>query len=267
MTIAAPSGIITITTDFGIKDGNVAAMKGVIWTIFPAARIADVSHLVPPQQVALGSRLLARRSPFFPPGTVHIAVVDPGVGTARRPMAARIGQQFFVGPDNGLFTPQLAAAGTDWQAIHLTERRFWLQKVSNVFHGRDIFAPVAAHLAAGVALTELGEPLREPVQLNIAQPRLGDDGAVEGIVAEVDHFGNLGLNIDAAQIAHLGPQIRVSIAGQVVAGVYRTFGDGDVGTLIVFIDSSDGVAIAQVNGSAAARLGVGGGEPVVVRKA
>jgi hypothetical protein len=267
MSSLEPCGVVTITTDFGLKDGNVAAMKGVIWTVNPDARIADVSHLVPPQDVALGARLVAKRLTYFPAGSVHIVVVDPGVGTARRPLAARVGRYFVVGPDNGVFTPLFRDAPGDWEAVHLTERRFWLPKVSNVFHGRDIFAPVGAILSAGLALAELGEPLRDPLLLDEPQVERLPDGSLRGMVVELDHFGNLSLNITADDIAPFGPRLEVVIGGTVIPGLYRTFGELPIGELLAFIDSSDSLALAEVNGNLAARIGARRGQTVLVRPA
>src|SRR5512137_720462 len=151
--------LITLTTDFGLKDGFVGTMKGVIWSICPSAQIADISHAIAPQNVLEGALVLWHAHAFFPPGTVHVAVVDPGVGTRRRPLAARIGEHFFVGPDNGLFTPEYEEAEKNgWllEIVHLTNEKYFLPQVSRTFHGRDIFAPAAAHLADGVRLGELG---------------------------------------------------------------------------------------------------------------
>ena len=150
---------LTLTTDFGLKDGFVGTLKGVIWSICPSAQIADISHAIAPQNVLEGALVLGRAYAFFPAGTVHVAVVDPGVGTARRPLAARLGVHYFVGPDNGLFTPMFEDAeknGWPLEIVHLTNRHYFLAEVSRTFHGRDIFAPVGAHLANGVPLAELG---------------------------------------------------------------------------------------------------------------
>jgi S-adenosyl-L-methionine hydrolase (adenosine-forming) len=155
--------IITLTTDFGRGDYGVAMMRGVIWSIAPNTEIVDLSHEISPQNVPQAAELLSRCSLSFPPGTIHIAVVDPGVGTARRPVAARLGAHFYVGPDNGLFSKvwELATLrGETSEIVHLEQSQYWLPRVSDIFHGRDIFAPVAAHLARGVALSELGDRLQ-----------------------------------------------------------------------------------------------------------
>src|SRR3972149_2437787 len=144
--------VITLMTDFGIKDGNVGVMKGVIWGIAPDVQISDLSHTIQAQNIREAGFILARSVPYFPKGTIHVAVVDPGVGTQRRPMAARIGDWFFVGPDNGLITMWLEHAEKEnWTSefVHLDRPEYWLPVVSHVFHGRDIFSPAAAHLARG----------------------------------------------------------------------------------------------------------------------
>jgi hypothetical protein len=156
---------VTLTTDFGLKDGFVGTLKGVIWSICPLAQIADISHLIAPQNVLEGAFALWRAYPFFPAGTVHLAVVDPGVGTSRRPLAARLGAHYFVGPDNGLFTPIYEDAeknGWPLETVHLANEKYFLAQVSRTFHGRDIFAPVAAHLASGIPLADLGPLIANP---------------------------------------------------------------------------------------------------------
>jgi len=147
--------IITLTTDFGLRDGYPGVMKGVILRITPDTHIIDISHFVRPQNILEGSLILNRTYPFFPDGTVHILVIDPGVGTSRRPIAAHLGNQYYVCPDNGLLTGPLVEAEKEGQFIeivHLNQPKYWLREVSHVFHGRDVFAPVAAHIAAGVPL-------------------------------------------------------------------------------------------------------------------
>ena len=188
---------IAITTDFGIKDGNVGVMKGVIWGICPEARIADISHTISPQNIFEAGLILARSAPFFPPGTIQLVVVDPGVGTARHPIAARIGNSYFVGPDNGVITmwrDRARGDGLSLDVVILDQEKYWLSNVSHVFHGRDIFAPVAAHLANGVPLKDLGSPLADLVTLPLPQPRRTSDGW-EGEIIHMDHFGNAASNI------------------------------------------------------------------------
>jgi len=195
--------ILTLTTDFGLKDGFVGTLKGVIWGIYPEAQIADLSHAIAPQNVLEGAYALWRAYSFFPPGTVHVAVVDPGVGTQRRPLAMRAGMWYFVGPDNGLFTPVLADAeknGWPVEVVHLTNKDYWLPGVSHTFHGRDIFAPVAAHLAKGVPLIELGQPIHDPLRLAMPKPEKTPTGWHAHITV-VDVFGNCATDLPAAAIA------------------------------------------------------------------
>ena len=257
--------LITLLTDFGLQDGYPAIMKGVIWGIAPEVQIADLTHSIPAQDILAGAVALGRAAPYFPPGTIHVAVVDPGVGTQRRAMAARIGECYFVGPDNGLCTVLLDQAAGAIQAVQLDRPRFWLPEVSHSFHGRDIFAPVAAHLANGVALDELGSPLaQEVVRLIIPQPQpLAAPGrrGWRGQVIHVDAFGNLATNFTRQHVAEAGKPC-VHIAGQEIYGLVHTFGEGQPGDLIAMLDSSGQVSICEVNGSAARRLQVTTGEPV-----
>lgn len=257
--------LITLMTDFGQRDGYTGVMKGVILRIAPDAQFVDITHEIPPQNVLQGALVWSRSCPYFPQETVHVGVVDPGVGTARRPMAARIGHATYVCPDNGLITPILEsaeAAGEPVEMVELNQPRFWLPEVSNVFHGRDIFAPVAAHLASGVPLHEVGSPINDPVRKHAPVPQRLPDGW-RGEVVEVDHFGNLGTNLAPD---HLGGAraIRFTIAGQEIQGLSRTFGDRPPGELTALIDSTGMLAVAVVNGSAAGKLGVAVGEPVEV---
>jgi S-adenosyl-L-methionine hydrolase (adenosine-forming) len=170
---------ITLLTDFGLRDGYVGVMKGVIYGIAPHAQIADISHTISPQNILEGSLALGRVASFFPPGTVHIAVIDPGVGTARRPIAARIGAHYFIGPDNGLFTVVLERAersGDHIALVHLDRPRFWLPNVSNVFHGRDIFSPVGAHLANEIPLEDVGTPIENIARLELPRVEQSQQG-------------------------------------------------------------------------------------------
>ncbi|HEX2979101.1 MAG TPA: SAM-dependent chlorinase/fluorinase, partial [Anaerolineaceae bacterium] len=200
--------IITLSTDFGLKDGNVGVMRGVIWGIAPQAQLSDLSHLIEPQNILEGALILGRSAPYFPAGSIHVMVVDPGVGTARRPLAAQIDSQYFVGPDNGLITLLLdraEQAGKPVDIVHLDRPEYWLKEVSYVFHGRDIFAPVAAHLANGVPLARLGSPIHDPLRLDIPHPTRTPTGWDAQIIY-IDSFGNLVTNLrreDLAQTADI----------------------------------------------------------------
>lgn len=256
---------ITLLTDFGLKDGNVGVMKGVIWKIAPLAQIADLSHLIGPQNVQEAALIVARSAPYFPSGTVHVAVVDPGVGTERRPLAAHLGNQFFVGPDNGVFTLVLERAekeGAPVQCIHLDRPEFWLPQVSHVFHGRDIFAPAAAHLAMGVPIAELGTLIADPLRLKLQQPvRRGKTW--KGELIHVDHFGNLSRNL---RLEHLGPiqAATVRLCGREINGLVRTFGERSPGELVALFGSTGNLIVSVVNGSAAGELGAHIGDEVEV---
>lgn len=258
--------IITLLTDFGLKDGFVGIMKGVIWNIAPSAQIADITHEIGPQNVIEGSLVLAQAVKYFPAGTVHVAVVDPGVGTTRKPVAARIGSQYFVGPDNGLFTGVIEAAEQEGAAIefyHLTNPGYWLPQVSRSFHGRDIFSPVGAHLSNGVSLAELGMPIADPARIMVPRPEPTADGFA-GQVLSVDHFGNLLTNITPEQLkGREGVVIKVGEAS--IEGLSLTFGERKPGELVAMIDSSGVLQIAVVNGNAADQLKVGIGTSILLR--
>ena len=257
--------ILTLTTDFGLKDGFVGVMKGVIWGICPEARIADLSHSVAPQNVLEGAFVLARACPFFPPGTVHLAVVDPGVGTERRPLAARLGDHFFVGPDNGLFTPVIEATERKGEAldfVHLTNPRYWLPDVSRTFHGRDLFAPVAAHLAGGVPLAELGPAITDPVRIPLPHPEKTASGW-NAHVTGVDSFGNLTTDLPASALERR-ERVLFRLLGREVRGLVDSYGHEQPGALVALADSQGFVEIAAVNGSAAQLLGAQAGDVVEV---
>ena len=261
--------VITLMTDFGIKDGNVGVMKGVIWGICPAAQISDLSHMIQAQNIREAGYVLARAVPYFPKGSIHVVVVDPGVGTERRPMAARIGDWFYIGPDNGTITVWLERAEQEgWQTefIHLNRAQYWLQDISHVFHGRDIFSPVAAHLANGVALGELGTPFVDPVRLEVPKPEKTENGW-SGEVIHIDHFGNVSTNIRVENLGNLmndKEKISVRLNGNEIRGMADTFGERPVGELVALIGSTGNLGIAVVNGNAQQRLGAKVGDQVEV---
>ena len=261
--------VITLMTDFGIKDGNVGVMKGVIWGICPNAQISDLSHMIAAQNIREAAVIFARSVPYLPTGSIHVVVVDPGVGTQRRPMAAQIGDWFYVGPDNGTITGLLERAEQEgWQTkfVELTNREFWLPVISHVFHGRDIFSPVAAHLANGVPPTDLGTPFDNPVRLELPKPQR-TQGGWRGEVTHIDHFGNISTNI---RVEHLGEamkqkeKITVSLNGRMIQGMVDTFGERHPGELIALLGSTGNLAIAVVNGSALNLLGMKVGDGVEV---
>lgn len=251
--------IVSLLTDFGLKDGNVGVMKGVIWGICPTAQIADLSHLIAPQNVREAALVLFRAMPFFPPGTVHLAVVDPGVGTARRPMAARLGDQYYVGPDNGTLTLCIQRAEREQQPvtfIHLNKPEYWLEEVSYVFHGRDIFAPVAGHLAQGVALESLGVSFPDPVLLPLPRPERTPSGW-RGEIIHIDHFGNAASNLrleDLPEVLKHKENVTVRVGGVEITGLVNTFGERPPGELVALFGSTGNLLVCLVNGSAAAHL-------------
>ena len=256
--------VITLTTDFGVHDGYVAAMKGVILRIAPGVSLVDVSHDVAPQDVAGAAYLLAGVYRFFPPETVHLVVVDPGVGTQRRGLAVRADEQLFVAPDNGVLTPVLDAA-TRIAIVSLTNARYWLGEVSHTFHGRDIFAPVAAHLARGVPLEELGVSIGDPVRLGLPEPRVRG-GLVEGTVVWVDHFGNLVTNIPAGALPP-DETYRVTVGHLTVTGLFTTYGQVRAGQPLALVGSHGYLEVAVREGSAAEMAGAGRGAMVRVEPA
>ncbi len=258
--------VITLLTDFGLHDGYPGVMKGVIWNIAPEVQIADISHSIKPQNIYQGALALSRTARFFPPGTIHVAVVDPGVGTHRRPIALHLGDHYFVGPDNGLFTLVLEKAelsADSIKIIQLDQPQYWLPEISRVFHGRDIFAPSAAHLALGVPIHKLGSPINDPIHLNINHPIPIRNGGWRGQVVEVDTFGNLSTNIEDDHLAGMD-SLRVRIAGHEIDGLVNTFGDRPDGTLIALYGTSHDLMISIVKGDAAHTLNVSVGEVVEV---
>lgn len=252
--------IVTFTTDFGLADGWAAAMKGVVLGIAPDAVLVDITHAVPPQDVRTGAFVLGTTYAAFPPGTIHVAVVDPGVGTARRALALEVDGHRFVGPDNGLFTLPLRRAaeqGTPVRAVVLDRPAYHRAAVSATFHGRDIFAPVAGHLAAGVPLEEVGSPADGPplVQLPLRT------GSRRGEVLHVDRFGNLITSLEPP----VGPGwVRLPGAGAAAAALplVRTFGDVTPGEAAALVGSAGLVEVVVNQGSAAARFNARRGDPV-----
>lgn len=255
--------VITLLTDFGTKNGFTGVLKGVIWTIAPQAQIADITHEITPQNIMEGAITLWRAATFFPSGTIHVAVVDPGVGTSRRPIAARIADQYFVGPDNGLFTPLMEQAEKRRQPVrvyHLNKTQFWLPEVSNTFHGRDIFSPVAAHLAAGTPIDHLGVLIDDPVRLIMPQPVRTQFGW-RGQIVLIDVFGNIATNLED-KLVKAAEKVTMKIAGRIIEGLVQSYGESKSGNLVALIDSEGFLEVAEVNGNCAKTLQVTVGDPV-----
>lgn len=264
--------IITLTTDFGTEDGYVGAMKGVLLSLCPEAQIVDITHQVPPQDIIAATFLLPSFTAYFPPGTIHIVVVDPGVGSIRRALAIETPQARFVGPDNGIFGLIWKDAHRRWpastHAVELTERRFWRDEVSPTFHGRDIFAPVAAHLACGVELHKLGPPLASIVSVPLPEPIWTDNTAILGQIVYIDHFGNCMSNITAEDLAQLGPlqEVHVRVGNQDLVGIKHTYADVELNNPLALVGSSHYLEIALRNGHASRALGILPGEVVRVER-
>ena len=240
-------------------------MKGVIAGICASARIIDISHDVEPQNVAHGAFLLHVSRRYFPAETVFVCVVDPGVGTERRPVAVRAGGSWFVGPDNGIIYPEWAgrAPRADDAIIELDNPDFWLDDVSGTFHGRDIFAPVAAHLASGAAASDVGARTADLVRLSIARPKPLDDRTTRLEVLHVDRFGNLVTNMPSDELPDQAGRITFSIGGAHAAGVQSNFASDE--KLIAVAGSSGYVELAAPSGSAAELLAAGLGATVIMR--
>jgi len=241
--------IITLLTDFGSGDSYVAEVKGVLLSRAPGVELVDVTHQVSPGDVRAGQYLLARAWHRFPPGTVHLAVVDPGVGTARRALAAGAGGHWFVAPDNGLLSFLPAP-----RFVSLPIPR----DAAPTFHGRDVFAPAAAALANGARLEDLGLPVTDATHAPLPTPH-HDGTALMGEVVYVDRFGTLISNIPGPDVE---PGVRIRVAGTDVGALRRTFGDVERGTLVALIGSGGTVEVAVRDGSAARLLGVGVGAEV-----
>jgi S-adenosyl-L-methionine hydrolase (adenosine-forming) len=258
---------LSFLTDYGLDDGFVAACHGVAARIAPHAAIIDVTHLVPPGDVRRGAAVLAQTVPYLPPA-VHVAVVDPGVGTARRAVAVAAGDSVFIGPDNGLLSWAVTASGGAARAFSLTNSELWLANVTATFHGRDIFMPVAAHLADGTELTATGAEI-DVADLVTLPPleRLIRDSVAEGEVLTVDRFGNVQLTITASDAAQIG--LKPGTTAHVRSGGHRMiipyrdmFGAVAPDELVAYADSAGLVAIAVNGGNAAQRLGLAPGARV-----
>lgn len=260
-----PSPIVTLTTDFGEGSRYVAAMKGVLLSINPATCIVDVTHSVPPQDVTQGAIALAEALPFFPSGAIHIAVVDPGVGAARRILYAKLDEHHFVLPDNGLLTCLAERAkGVTMRVVE--NRNWWLPEVSNTFHGRDIMAPVAARLSLGSNPAEVGPECTDYVKIPLHKAERVA-GKLAGEVIEIDSFGNLITNITADMLADTprGEGTRVLCDGHETMGIFAAYAEQPPMTLVALVGSGNKLELAIVDDSAKIMLGVGVGTPVAVQ--
>jgi len=255
------SNIITLTTDFGLQDQYVSAMKAVILGLSPDVRLIDISHDIPAQDIMAGAWVIRNSSLLFPKNTVHLVVVDPGVGTDRNPIALKIGDQYFVGPDNGIFS--LFYDEFEYEAVKLNKEKFWRTERSRTFHGRDIFAPVAAHLSNGTPLKELGDPVSELVTYHWAVP-IGDKDGLQGWVVHIDRFGNLITNISESLIEEVigRRKVRIYVGNTMIDHLVNTFGDVEDGDPAALIGSSGMLEIGINKGNAAKLLSVDKGAQV-----
>lgn len=257
------SPIITLTTDYGLRDHYVSALKAMILSINRDVRLVDVSHTIDPQDI-MAAAWISRNSAFlYPSGTIHVVIVDPGVGTSRKPIALRIRDQLFVGPDNGLFS--LISDGEECEIYELSNTNYWGNQRSNTFHGRDIFAPVAAHLSRGVLLDELGTKVDHLVQYKWALP-VHDNEGIQGWVMHIDHFGNLITNITAEMMSHLTDDapLKIYIGNTILKKIVRTFSDVDPGEPTALIGSSGHLEVVVNSGNAAEMLSANKGTPISI---
>ena len=256
------SGIITITTDFGLSDPYVAMMKGVILSINPDACLVDISHQIRAGSIFQAASLVFETYPFFPGGTVHLAVIDPGVGSDRRLIGLKSEGHFFIGPDNGIFWPVIEEH-QETIIIHLTENRFFLPSVSHTFHGREVFAPVAGHLSLGVDLTLMGPRINNPVELNIPMPQIKED-ILYGQVMRVDNFGNLITNIHRRELELFLESVQpvIKVGDLLIEKLSHIYADTEQGEPLALINSSDLLEIAVNLGRATDYLGMDSGETI-----
>ncbi len=250
--------IITLLTDFGLRDHFVSAMKGVMLSLNPDLTLVDISHLIPPQDIFTGAFTLGQTCFLFPAGTIHLAVVDPGVGTARKALAVSAGGHYFVAPDNGILTYALEAA-QEFIAYEIAADHYFRKPVSATFHGRDIFAPVAVGISRGIPLNQLGPKFANPVRLKIPTLKRVRDALIQGTILAVDQFGNLITNLKPGDI----PRSFKMVAGsREITSLRSTYGEGEPGELFVVAGSTGYLEIAMKNGSAAAVLNLKAGAPI-----
>jgi S-adenosylmethionine hydrolase len=263
--------IITLLSDFGLKDPYVAEMKAVILRISPDARIIDISHLIPKFNVRIGAFTLASATPHFPDGTIHVAVVDPSVGTKRRSLIIKTRSYFYVGPDNGLL--MLAADKDGIRQIRAIENpEFTLGKVSSTFHGRDVFAPAAAHLANGVPFGEFGPEVKDCTRPLFSKPTLRADKELIGEVLHIDDFGNLITNITSSDLVRSGLRLTIPLDIRLKGTLLRlslckTYGEAPLESALTLVGSHDFLEIAVNQGNASRKLKVKVGDAVVVSQA
>ena len=259
-----PSNIITLMTDFGTSDHYVGVMKGVMLNINPQVQIVDITHAIPPQDVHAAAFLIDSAYRYFPTGTIHVIVVDPGVGSERRAIVCQTETAYFVCPDNGVLTNILRNEGRI-RTVAVENSAYFLPQLSNTFHGRDIFAPVAAHLSRGVSIDKLGSPVAQPLQLPVPRPEVTDK-AVIGQVIWIDSFGNLVTNISHEILESLEGQDSVVIrAGSTeIDHLNRSYAESTIGEVLAIVGSFNRLEISVNQGNAAQVLGLKRGDRVAI---
>lgn len=258
--------IVTLTTDFGISGPYVGQLKGAILSLAPSATIVDISHGIPPQDIAAGAMLLGDVWRSFPDHTVHLAVVDPGVGTGRRPIVVMSRGHFFVGPDNGLFTHAIRGDGA-CEVRAIDNANLWGPRRSSTFHGRDLFAPVAARLAMGLDLATIGPVVTDPVLLRLDDPVVNADRSqILARIISIDPYGNVITNVTKKWLSQFGQERSWRVVCEPVGllPIRRTYGDASPGDPLALWDSQDRLEIAVSMGSAAAHLNLAIGDQVVL---
>jgi len=259
--------IITLTTDFGLNDHFVGTLKGVILDIAPDAEIVDICHSVQPFDILDGALALAQSYPYYPSRTVHVVIVDPGVGSARRPIVASSEKYNFVAPDNGVLS-LMYAREERLSVRHITAEHYFLQPISNTFHGRDIFAPVAAYLAKGVDQQKFGPEISDYVRFNAPRPKPVDAKTLRGVVLRVDRFGNLITNFTPEDVpalfAEQPPAFKIVVGKREVTSMNSSYSEGAPGELFGILGSMGYLEIAANRGAAAQLAGAGKGTEVQV---
>lgn len=259
--------VVTLVSDFGLKDHYVAEMKAVVLSICPEATLVDISHEIEKFDVRMGAFVLASATPYFPSGSVHVAVVDPGVGTSRRPIIIETKHSLYVGPDNGLLVLSAKKEGIR-RVYHITNRRYMLPKISRTFHGRDVFSCAAAYLARGIYSSEFGPEIRDYSVPEFAEPRL-EWGKMLGEILYIDGFGNLITNISAGDIEKLGVREGQFLQAKMENKTFKlrlcsAYGEVPVGSPLAIVGSSDFLELSVNQGSAAERFDVKAGDAVQV---
>lgn len=254
--------VVALLTDFGLSDHYVGVMKGVVLGICPTATIVDITHDIPPQDILTGALELAAAYSYFPPETIFVAVVDPGVGSSRLPIAAAAAGRYFVGPDNGVLSLVFGRERPQ-RIVRLSEPRYALPAISRTFEGRDRFAPAAGWLASGTPLENLGPGLAAWTRVSLPKPNVLP-GSIDGEVIRVDRFGNLVTNIGLAEIERLKGDVRIEIAGAILTRLVGTYADADEGALCALIGSTGLLEVAVRGGSAVNWLAASPGTPVRV---